>query len=56
VAEVWCEAVVQRQAEYVDSADDSTALPGDSLNSEANKLFGRRFEVKSFRWLSKDEV
>lgn len=56
-AQAWCEAVVQRRADYVDPADAATALPGDAtLNSEANKRFGRRFSIISFRWLSPDEV
>ncbi|WP_162026997.1 MULTISPECIES: hypothetical protein [unclassified Lentimonas] len=54
----WCEAVVQRRADYVDpDADEATVLPSDgTLDSEANKRFGRRFRIVSFRWLSPDEV
>lgn len=53
----WCEAVVQRRAEYVDTADAKTVLPSEAtLTSEVNKRFGRRFSVVSFRWLSPDEV
>lgn len=54
----WCEAVVQRRADYVDNKqDEATVLPSDStLASEINKRFGRRFTVVSFRWLSPDEV
>lgn len=57
-AEAWCEAIVQRRADYVDSnADDASLLPSDgTLSSEANKRFGRRFSIVSFRWLSPDEV
>ncbi len=57
-AGAWCEAVVQRRADYVDShVDESTVLPSDAtLDSEANKRFGRRFSIVSFRWLSPDEV
>ena len=57
-AKAWCEAVVQRKADYVDPrADESTVAPGDSiLTSEANKRFGRRFSIVSFRWLSPEEV
>lgn len=54
-ARAWCEAVVQRLPEYVDPADASTVFPGD-LTSDANKRFGRRFEIVSFRWLNKEEV
>jgi hypothetical protein len=54
----WCEAVVQRRADYVDSdADDASVLPSEgTLSSEINKRFGRRFSIVSFRWLSADEV
>lgn len=57
-SEAWCEAVVQRRADYVDSvADSSEILPSDStLSSEINKRFGRRYMIVSFRWLSPDEV
>lgn len=54
----WCEAVVQRKTEYVDSiSDNSTTLPSSAtLNSDANARFGRKFEIVSFRWLSADEI
>ncbi len=57
-SEAWCEAVVQRRADYVDSvADTPEILPSDStLSSEINKRFGRRYTIVSFRWLSPDEV
>lgn len=54
-ARAWCEAVVQRTPEYVDSAEDASTAPQD-LTSDANKEFGRRFEIVSFRWLSKEEL
>ena len=49
-----CEGVVQRNAEYLDPADDISDLPAD-LDSETNKRFGRKFSVVSFRWISKNE-
>ena len=52
VARAWCEAVVQRTPEYVDATDAVDELP----TTEANRLFGRRFEMTGFRWLSKEEV
>ncbi|MDA9260491.1 hypothetical protein N9P58_01360 [Puniceicoccaceae bacterium] len=57
-AGAWCEAVVQRSADYVNSEEDnSTILPSeDTLISDANKRFGRRFTIVSFRWLSKEEI
>lgn len=57
ISQSWCEAVVQRKAEYVDSSDDKYTLPSKStLDSEVNQYFGRRFEIIDFRWLSEDEV
>lgn len=57
-AGAWCEAVLQRRADYVDSSNDSAiVLPAEAtLTSEINKRFGRRFVIVSFRWLSADEV
>jgi type II secretory pathway pseudopilin PulG len=55
LARAWCEAVVQRVPNYVDGADENhirTAL----LTSEANKQFGRKFQIVGFRWLNSDEV
>jgi hypothetical protein len=48
----WCEAVVQRQHDFVDAEQESTTI---SL-SITNQAFGRRFNIVSFRWLSADEV
>ena len=61
ISKAWCEATVQRTAEYVDNSDgtgdDKFVLPGaDTLDSEANKTFGRRFKLVQFRWLNPDEV
>jgi hypothetical protein len=54
-AVAWCEAVVQRFPEYIDPAD-TTDIATASLTSTANKTFGRRFEIVSFRWLTRDEI
>ncbi len=53
IARAWCEAVVRRTRDYIDSSDspDITTLPNDT-----NKEFGRRFKLSSFRWLNPDEV
>ena len=56
-ARAWCEAVVQRQPEYLDGGNSpsdrgTTASPLLPIN----RVFGRRFSVSSFRWLSKDEI
>ncbi len=50
----WCEAVVQRVPEYVDTSDAATASPGTL--SATNDRFGRRFEIISFRWLGDDQI
>jgi hypothetical protein len=55
IAKAWCEAVLQRVPQFVDPTDSvDTAI--DQLKSTANKMFGRRFEILSFRWLSPKEV
>ena len=54
-ARAWCEVVVQRQPEYLDSEDlPETAF--DELTRDANRSFGRRLKVKAFRWLSESEI
>jgi hypothetical protein len=60
-ARAWCEAVVQRIPEFVDPADvPDKVMPIAGRNidslSQANRNFGRRFEIVSFRWLHQDEV
>ena len=54
-ARAWCEAVVQRFPEYLDPVD-AAELPEDQLTSKANRDFGRRFLVRSFRWLPPEEI
>ena len=49
----WCEAVVQRQHDFVDAEQESTTIAPLSITNQA---FGRRFNIVSFRWLSADEV
>lgn len=62
----WCEAVVQRCIDYVDSENDPE-LPAYEVNltngdltrtrlSQINKAFGRKFKILSFRWLAPEEV
>ncbi len=70
VARAWCEAIVQRTPDYLDASNEAALRPyvhastnaslpflknNDKL-AEANRRFGRRFEVASFRWLHSDEV
>ena len=51
----WCEAVVQRVPEYLDTVDAPEILPVD-LTSEVNRAGGRRFKVVSFRWLTRADI
>lgn len=56
-ARAYAEAVVQRVPVYVDPADRPSINPyTDPTAAAANKTFGRRFNMVSFRWLSKDEI
>lgn len=55
LARAWCEVVVQRMPDFVDPGDaPATRVP--NLTFAANKNFGRRFEVVSFRWLYPQEL
>ena len=54
-ARAWCEAVIQRTPEYIDSADEPH-IKQHYLTSQTNLKFGRRFELVSFRWLHPSEV
>lgn len=54
MARAWCEATVIRTKNFVDDSEEAD-LTGQPLKA-ANKSFGRRFELMSFRWLSPDEV
>ncbi|GAA5481919.1 hypothetical protein [Haloferula sargassicola] len=53
-ARAWCEAVVQRVPDFVDPGDVPETA-SDEL-SPINRSFGRRFEIRSFRWLVAEEV
>jgi len=56
LAKAWCEAVVQRYPDYLNPQDKpETPMTTPSLKPE-NKIFGRRFILKSFRWLSPNET
>jgi len=54
LAKAWCEAVVQRLPLYVDPANAATERANDL--TALNKLFGRKFQIVSFRWLSENEI
>lgn len=53
--QAWCEAVVQRLPQYLDSADTPETQPS-ALTSAINRQMGRRFVIIAFRWLSPDEI
>jgi len=55
IARAWCEVTVQRVSDYVDDAGNAPGdLPADL--SPMNVLFGRKFNIISFRWLSEEEI
>jgi hypothetical protein len=56
-ARAYAEAVVQRVPEFLDPADrPSLDVYTDPEAAAANKTFGRRIHIVSFRWLSSDEI
>lgn len=55
LASVTCEAIIQRVPNYIDPADKAEITP-TALTSTANKTFGRRFQIVSFRWLNQNEI
>lgn len=55
IARAWCEAVVERDREYIDPADEAY-LPPSGLTRQVNGTFGRRFNLILFRWLNPQEV
>jgi hypothetical protein len=54
-ATAFCEAVVQRVPDYIDPTDKAEVAPA-SLTSKANRNFGRRIKMVSFRWLGLNEI
>lgn len=55
IAQAWCEAVVERQSDYLDKADNPD-VPTANLSEAVNRSFGRQFKIISFRWLNPREV
>ena len=47
-------AAVQRSVS--ENTVDAAELPEDQLTNEANRDFGRRFLVRSCRWLPPEEI
>ena len=54
LASAWCEATVRRTRDFSDESEapDLTTPPGKT----ANQMFGRKFQIVSFRWLSPGEI
>ncbi len=55
----WCEAVVQRLPDYVDSsmaAETDLSIAPASTAKTTNQTFGRRFKIVSFRWLTASDI
>lgn len=55
IGRAWCEAVVERGRNFVNVTDKPETLL-TALSSNVNRTFGRRFTIKSFRWLQSNEV
>lgn len=63
----WLEAVVERTPDYIEPHENKATealqrldyVSGEYVQGELsviNKTFGRRYVIKSFRWLGKDEI
>lgn len=62
LAQAWCEAVVQRTMNYVDSSNDPQdseykpdGTKGKGLTA-TNKVMGRQFRIVSFKWLDNWDI
>ncbi len=54
IARAWCEAFVQRTADYLDPQDLTHESPDELVAT--NKTYGRCYQIVSFRWLSNSEI
>jgi len=54
-ARAWCEAVVQRVPDYLETTDEPF-LKQSELTSDINRRFGRQFRIVTFRYLHEGEV
>ncbi|CAN5915418.1 hypothetical protein BH11VER1_BH11VER1_18000 [soil metagenome] len=61
-ARAWCEAIVQRLPDYIntlkseDEKPEPAWTPLADLKLDSNRSLGRRFRIVRIRWLSPDEV
>ncbi len=58
LAQAWCEAIVQRTIEYVDSTNEPSdsdyepdGSPAKNKLTATNQVLGRKFRIVSFKWL-----
>jgi len=60
IARAWCEAVVQRVPEFLlsksQNGNDPWETPSTATMHPINQALGRRFEIRSFRWLAAQEI
>jgi hypothetical protein len=55
IARAWCETFVQRGSPYIDPRDAVFRNP-TTITADPNRVFGRKFEIVSFRWLNSNEI
>ena len=55
-AQAWCEVIVQRVPQFVDPSNLPEANVPALVPTSVNAIFGRRFVIKSFRWLTPSEI
>ncbi|MFH1500248.1 MAG: hypothetical protein ABII82_20780 [Verrucomicrobiota bacterium] len=53
IGRAWAEAVVQRLPDHLNSNQSQSP---EEIATGDNAVFGRRFQIVSFRWLSPDEI
>lgn len=66
LARAWCEVIVQRNPEFSDPKNEPSvparemsaqgAFSDNAALTAANRLFGRKFRIESFRWLTGAEI
>lgn len=60
LARAWCEAIVERSADYIDSTNAADVVITNASTqaplTNTNKAFGRRCQLVSLRWLQADEI